>query len=155
MTFIKNIIKYFYLPNYKVNVLVRKIKYGKRNIIIRKKLFKQFNIQIGSNTVLGNNLIFPHPFCIVLGEKAVIGDNCTIYHEVTIGKKKGNLDSEEDYPTIGDNVTIFPGTKIFGKINIGDNSIIAANSVVNTNIEPNTIYGGIPAKKIGEVKLNS
>ena len=74
---------------------------------------------------------------------AKIGKNCTIYPGVTIGGKIGN-----GCPTIGDNCFIGLGAKIIGKVNIGDNVIIAPNAVVVKNVASNSVVGGVPAKNI-------
>lgn len=68
---------------------------------------------------------------IVISSEAKIGDNCKIYQNVTIGAGNGG------YPTIGNNVIIFPNSVIAGKIKIGDNAIIGACSFVNKDVEDN------------------
>ena len=71
----------------------------------------------------------PHGlYGIIISHNAVVGKNCTIYHQVTIGEWKNGA------PNIGDNVWIGPGAKIFGKITIGNNVRIGANCVVNMDI---------------------
>ena len=68
-----------------------------------------------------------------------IGDNCTIYQQVTIGKIEGYV------PTIGNNVQIFAGAKVLGKIRVGDNVTIAANSLVIKDVPANVGVMGVPA----------
>jgi serine O-acetyltransferase len=70
-----------------------------------------------------------------------IGKNCIIHHLVTIG-----YSSDDRRPTIGDNVTIFPGATIVGGARLGDNSAVAANSLVLGNVAANTTVIGVPAK---------
>jgi serine O-acetyltransferase len=72
-----------------------------------------------------------------------IGKNCWINQHVVIGHS-----NETDYPTIGDNVTIFAGAKILGKVTVGDNATIGANSVVIQNVPPNVTVMGVPARII-------
>lgn len=60
--------------------------------------------------------------------------------------------NDNDYPTIGDNVTIYAGAKILGNVTVGDNSIIAANAVVVKDVPANVIVGGVPAKIIKQIK---
>ncbi len=92
---------------------------------------------------------FPHLLGIVISRHATIGNNCRIYQNVTIGSKNANVNTDnikENYPTIGNNVTIYAGAVICGPIKIGNNVTIRANSVVLTDIPDNATAVGIPAK---------
>ena len=89
-------------------------------------------IEIHPGASIGNNLFIDHGMGVVIGETAVIGDNCTIYHGATLGGK-GNEKDKKRHPTIGNNVMIGAGAKVLGNINIG------ANSVVTKNVESNSI----------------
>ena len=71
---------------------------------------------------------------IIISPDAKIGKNCTIYHQVTIGNDNKKL---ENVPTIGDNVTIYPGAKIVGKVKVGNNCVIGANAVVVKDVPDN------------------
>lgn len=82
---------------------------------------------------------------VIVGE-SVIGKNLTIMQGVTIGR--GFSKKNYGCPSIGNNVIIFTGAKIFGDITIGDNVIIGANSVVSTDIPSNSVVAGNPAKII-------
>lgn len=93
--------------------------------------------KIGDNNSLEHNGLG-----IVLSREVTIGSNCRIYQHVTIGAGRGG------YPTIGNNVTIYPNCTICGKIVIGDDVIIGANSFVNQDIPANCVYGGVPARLI-------
>lgn len=73
-----------------------------------------------------------------IGEKVIIGQNCTI----------GRALDPEDIPIIGNNVYISAGARIIGKINVGNNVIIGANSVVNKDVPNNCIVAGVPARVI-------
>lgn len=83
---------------------------------------------------------------IIINDKVKIGKNCNIHHGVTIGVK--NRGKNPGVPTIGDNVYIGPGAKVFGGITIGDNTAIGANAVVATSIPDNAVAVGVPAKII-------
>lgn len=97
--------------------------------------------------VFGPGLYIPHFGSIVVNPKTRVGKNCILHANVVIGHHEGKT------PTIGDNVFIGPGAKIFGDINIADNVWIGANAVVTKDIsEPNAVVGGIPAKIIGYKK---
>jgi serine O-acetyltransferase len=90
-------------------------------------------------------LVLPHPYGVVINSNSLIGANCTIYQNVTIGSDKhGNV------PVIGNNVTIFPGAVLIGNIKIGDNCIIGANTFINKNFGANLVIAGNPARIIGE-----
>ena len=82
--------------------------------------------------------------CIIINSYSVIGDNCTIRHEVTIG----NRNSDRDCPIIGNNCNIGAGAKILGAIKIGNNVDIGANAVVITDVPDNCIAVGVPARII-------
>ena len=78
-----------------------------------------------------------------------IGNNVRIFHNVTIGCKWSDNQLEKEYaPVIEDNVMIGAGAVILGNVRIGKNSIIGANSVVNHDVEMNTVVAGIPARVI-------
>lgn len=111
--------------------------------ILKNILHKKYSIIIGSCAQVGTGIVLPHPQCIVIGSNVVIGNNCIIYHDVTIGQNKG------EYPRIGDNVIIYPGAKIIGDVFVGDYAIIGANAVVTKNVSDREIVAGVPAKRIG------
>ncbi|MCE5331666.1 MAG: serine acetyltransferase [Bacteroidales bacterium] len=88
--------------------------------------------------VFGSGLCIVHHGTIVVSPKAKVGKNCRIHPSTSIGDYNGA-------PTIGDNVYIGPGAKIFGNISIGNNVAVGANAVVNSDFPDNVIIGGIPA----------
>lgn len=81
---------------------------------------------------------------VIINDKVKIGKNCNIHHGVTIGVK--NRGKNLGVPTIGDNVYIGPGAKVFGGITIGDNVAIGANAVVVTSIPDNAVVVGVPGR---------
>ena len=85
---------------------------------------------------------------VVIGETSIIGDNCTIYHGVTLGGT--GKDKKKRHPDIGSNVIIGCGAKILGPIVIGDNVKIGANSVVLKSVENNKTVVGIPATIVNQ-----
>lgn len=96
--------------------------------------------------VFEEGLRIDHWGFLAVSGNSKIGKNCHIYGDVTIGISN---DRDHRAPIIGDNVTIGAGTRIIGPIKIASNSVIGANSVVVKDItEPDTIVGGIPAKKL-------
>lgn len=84
---------------------------------------------------IGKNLFIDHGLGVVIGETAVIGDNCTIYQNATLGGT--GKDSNKRHPTLGNNVIVGAGAKVLGNITIGDNVKIGANAVVLRDIPAN------------------
>ena len=87
----------------------------------RNKIYKRYNCWIESSAKIGNNISFPHPMGIVIGASVIIGDNCTIYQNVTLGRKNKDI---VKYPTIGNDVTIYANSTIIGDVKIGNNATI-------------------------------
>ncbi len=103
-------------------------------------------IEIHPGAKIGNRLFIDHGMGIVIGETAEIGDNCTIYHQVTLGGT--GKDKYKRHPTVGNNVLIGAGAKVLGPITIGDNVKIGAGAIVLKNIESNTTAVGVPTNRI-------
>lgn len=101
-------------------------------------------IEIHPGAKIGRKLFIDHGTGIVIGETATIGDNCTIYHGVTLGGT--GKDVNKRHPDIGDNVMIGCGAKILGPIKIGNNVKIGANAVVTKDVQDNSTVVGIPGK---------
>ncbi len=137
---------YYKCPKFRIVCKIRQIVNCKPFSAKRKnlsdKLMLKAGIEIGEGCVIGKGLQIPHFNGIVIGKNAVIGDNCVIYQQVTLGKKNGG------YPVIGNNVVIYPGAKVIGDIFIGDGAVIGANAVVLKNVEANTIVAGCPSRVI-------
>lgn len=112
------------------------------------------NIEIFYSTEIGSGFNMKHGSGIVIGPRCKIGNNFLIRQGVTLGSK-GELpgvDIEKirvsNSVIVGDNVKVFAGAKILGQIHVGDNTVIAANAVLTHDAEPNSIYAGVPARKI-------
>ncbi|MBI1838109.1 MAG: serine O-acetyltransferase [Flavobacteriia bacterium] len=89
---------------------------------------------------IGTGLKINHGLGTVIGAKTVIGDRALIHQGVTFGDKNGGR------PTVGNDVIVYPGAKILGQINIGCNTVIAANCVCFIDIPENTTAVGVPAR---------
>ena len=96
---------------------------------------RRTGIEIHPGATIGKCLFIDHGMGIVFGETTEIGDNCTIYHGVTLGGT--GKDTGKRHPTLGNNVLIGAGTKVLGPVYIGDNSRIGAGSVVLRNLPAN------------------
>lgn len=107
---------------------------------------RRTGIEIHPGAKIGKRLVIDHGMGIVIGETAEIGDDCLIYHGVTLGGT--GKDVGKRHPTIGNHVLIGTGAKVLGPITVGDNSRIAANSVVLSAIPEDCTAVGIPAKPV-------
>ena len=92
---------------------------------------------------------------VVIGETSDIGDNVTIYHNVTLGGISPSINANEQrdlkrHPTLQDNVVVGSGAQILGPVVVGKNSLIGANAVVTKDVPEKSIMVGIPAKRIGD-----
>jgi serine O-acetyltransferase len=103
-------------------------------------------IEIHPGAQIGRRLFIDHGMGIVIGETTEIGDDCTIYHGVTLGGT--GKDKNKRHPTIGNNIMIGCGAKIFGPINISDNVKVGANAVVLQPVPSNSTVVGIPGRII-------
>lgn len=115
------------------------------------RLISQFarfitGIEIHPGATIGRGLFIDHGMGVVIGETAEVGDNCTIYHGVTLGGT--GKDKGKRHPTIGNNVLIGAGAKILGPFKVGDNSKIGANAVVNAEVESNSTVVGVPGRPV-------
>ncbi|KAF3306232.1 MULTISPECIES: serine O-acetyltransferase EpsC [Lactobacillales] len=109
------------------------------------------SIEISPGANLGNNVIISHGIGTVIGINSVIGDNVLIRQNVTIGQKGNSHLLHDEYPTIENNVSIGAGTVILGKVNVGENVIIGANSVVTKDVPNNSVIAGVPFKIIKNI----
>lgn len=91
---------------------------------------------------IGKRLFIQHGFSTIVSAE-VIGDNCWINQQVTIGFGDGEV-----APTLGNGVRICAGAQVIGELFVGDNSIIGANAVVTKNVESRAVMGGVPARII-------
>ena len=103
-------------------------------------------IEIHPGAQIGRCLFIDHGMGIVFGETTEIGDNCTIYHGVTLGGT--GKDTGKRHPTIGNNVLISTGAKVLGPFTVGDNSRIGANAVVLQEVPPDSTVVGIKARVV-------
>ena len=95
---------------------------------------------------IGRRLVIDHGMGIVIGETAEVGDDCLIYHGVTLGGT--GKDQGKRHPTIGNNVLLSTGSKVLGPFKVGDGARIAANAVVLKEIPENATAVGVPARVV-------
>ena len=109
-------------------------------------------IEIHPGAKIGKGFFIDHGMGVVIGETAEIGDNVTLYHQVTLGGV--SLKKEKRHPTLKSNVVVGAGAKILGPFVVGENSKIGANSVVVKEVPPNSTVVGIPGKVVKKKKIN-
>lgn len=123
---------------------------GKRDLayFVQMRVSEIFGVDIHPAARIGKGIMIDHAHSIVIGETAVVGDNVSMLHSVTLG---GTGKEEDDrHPKIGDGVLIGAGAKVLGNIKVGHCSRIAAGSVVLEEVPPCKTVAGIPAKIVGE-----
>lgn len=99
---------------------------------------------------LGQRLMLPHPNGVVIHEDAVVGDDCMIMQQVTIG-----MIGDGEVPTLGNRIYVGAGAKIIGKLNVGDGARIGANAVVTQDVPPGCTAVGVPARLIHRTRDRS
>ena len=123
---------------------------GKRDLayFIQMRVSEIFGVDIHPAARIGKGIMIDHAHSIVIGETAVVGDNVSMLHSVTLG---GTGKEEEDrHPKIGNGVLIGAGAKVLGNIRVGNCSRIAAGSVVLEAVPDCKTVAGIPARIVGE-----
>ena len=115
---------------------------------IQMRTSEVFGVDIHPNATMGNGILIDHAHSIVIGETAVVGDNVSMLHSVTLGGT-GKEDGDR-HPKIGDGVLIGAGAKVLGNIHVGHCSRIAAGSVVLEDVPPNSTVAGVPARVVGK-----
>jgi serine O-acetyltransferase len=109
-------------------------------------------IEIHPGATIGRRVFIDHGMGVVVGETAVIGDDCTLYHGVTLGGTSWNKGKR--HPTLENGVVIGAGAKVLGPITVGAGAKIGSNAVVVKDIPANATAVGIPARILEEEKAN-
>ena len=123
---------------------------GRRDmaLFVQMRISEMFGVDIHPAARIGKGIMIDHAHSIVIGETAVVGDNVSMLHSVTLGGT-GKTDGDR-HPKIGDGVLIGAGAKVLGNIHVGANSRIAAGSVVLADVPCCKTVAGIPARIVGE-----
>lgn len=125
--------------------LYNKGKFFRARMISERAKFKT-GIEIHPGAKIGKGFFIDHGSGVVIGETTEIGDNCVIYQGVTLGGT--GKETGKRHPTIGNNVLVGSGAKVLGPFKVGDNSRVAANSVVLREIPENSTAVGSPARVV-------
>lgn len=112
--------------------------------IISQWARRRTGIEIHPGAKIGKGLFIDHGMGVVVGETAIIGDNCLLYQGVTLGGT--GKDKGKRHPTLGNNVLVGSGAKVLGPFKVGNNVKIAANAVVLSAIPDNCTAVGVPAR---------
>lgn len=114
---------------------------------LQNRVSEAFAIDIHPAARIGKGILIDHGTSVVIGETAVVEDNVSMLHEVTLGGT--GKDSGDRHPKVRRNVLIGAGAKILGNVEIGEGAKIGAGSVVLTNVPPHCTYAGVPAELVG------
>lgn len=141
---------YFLYPSFKAIRAYRRAHrfYEKGHYFIARAIsqraLRKTGIEIHPGAKIGENFFIDHGSGVVIGETTEIGDNCTVYQGVTLGGT--GKETGKRHPTLGNNVMVGAGARVLGPFKVGDNSKIAANAVVLSEVPPNSTAVGVPAR---------
>ena len=115
---------------------------------------RRTGVEIHPGATIGSGLVIGHGMGVVIGETTEIGNDCTIYQNVTLGGT--GKDHGKRHPTLGNNVLVGTGAKVLGPFKVGDNARIAAGAVVLSEVPENATAVGVPARvtRINGIKVN-
>jgi len=132
-------------------ILIHRLTHGLHNtgVPLLPRIISMFNrwltgIEIHPGAQIGGGFFIDHGMGVVIGETSIIGENCTLFHQVTLGgtgKQTGKR-----HPTLLDNVVVGAGAKVLGNITLGNNAYVGSNSVVLTNVPDDCTVVGIPGR---------
>lgn len=120
-------------------------------LYLQSRISEVFDVDIHPAARIGKGILIDHGTSVVIGETAVVGDDVSMLHEVTLGGT--GKETGDRHPKVGNGVLIGAGAKILGNIIIGEGSKIAAGSIVLNEVPPHSTVAGIPAKVVGKPKF--
>lgn len=121
-------------------------------LAIQSRVAEVFSVDIHPAAQLGTGLLFDHATGIVIGETAVVGDNVSVLHHVTLGGS--GTGRGRRHPTIGSGALLGAGVSVLGAVIVGPNCKIGAGSVVLTDLEPSSVAVGVPARIIRKLAVS-
>ncbi len=127
---------------------LRGFRFAARLVAFFSRFWSGVDIHPGAR--IGRSFFIDHGSGVVIGETAVIGNDVTLYHGVTLGGTTWNTGKR--HPTLGDGVLVGAGAAILGPVTLGDNVRVGANSVVIDDVPPNRTVVGIPARAVQPVE---
>jgi len=125
--------------------------FWRHNLKFAARLISQINrgvtgIEIHPGAHIARGFFIDHGMGVVIGETSEIGENCLLYHGVTLGGV--SLEKKKRHPTLGNNVVIGAGAKVLGAITLGDNVRVGANAVVLRDVPPGSVVVGNPGRVV-------
>lgn len=141
------------LTAYRVAHFLWRHKRGELALYLQSLISEVFSVDIHPAARLGSGILFDHATSIVIGETALVDDDVSMLHEVTLGgtgKEKGDR-----HPKVRRGVLIGAGAKILGNVEIGECAKVGAGSVVLSDVAPHTTVAGVPAKIVGHTHEES
>jgi len=122
---------------------------GRRTLafFLQSRISEVFAVDIHPAARIGKGILIDHGTSVVIGETAVVGDDVSFLHEVTLGGT--GKESGDRHPKVGNGVLFGAGAKILGNVRIGAGSKVAAGSVVLREVPPHTTVAGVPARVVG------
>ncbi len=121
-------------------------------LFLQSRMSDVFAVDIHPAARLGKGILVDHATGVVIGETAVVEDNVSMLHEVTLGGT--GKETGDRHPKIRRGVLIAAGAKILGNVEVGEGAKIGAGSVVLTNVPPHTTVAGVPAKPVGRTRVD-
>lgn len=142
-------------PGFRFTYYLRMCAYARERTLLRYTLYPWYKLhknraaqKVGAEiydlTPIGKGLHIAHAGCIVVHSGAVLGDNVSLSHGVTIGQTI--KDGKVLLPVIGNGVYLAPGAKVIGGVHVGDNAAVGANAVVTKDVPANAVVAGCPAR---------
>jgi serine O-acetyltransferase len=116
-------------------------------LFFQNRISEIFAVDVHPAARIGKGILIDHGTSVVIGETAVVGDNVSMLHEVTLGGT--GKETGDRHPKVGNGVMIGAGAKILGNVKVGDGSKVGAGSVVLDPVPPHTTVAGVPAKIVG------
>jgi serine O-acetyltransferase len=117
--------------------------------LLKFRMIRRSSCYISFKSQLGENISFPHPIGIVIGDGVIIEDGVKIWQNVTIGSH-GKTKKDKEYPILRSGVKVYAGAIIVGGVEVGEGATVGANSYVNKNVPPGAVVAGSPAKEISK-----
>lgn len=119
-------------------------------LFLQNRMSVVFDVDIHPAATLGYGIMIDHATGVVIGETAVVGNNVSMLHSVTLGGSGCDKAKAKRHPQVGDGVLISAGAKIIGHVSIGDGAKIAAGSLVLVDVGAHTTVAGVPARVVGK-----
>ena len=122
-------------------------------LYLQNRISEVFAVDIHPAARIGKGILIDHGTGVVIGETAVVGDDVSMLHEVTLGGT--GKETGDRHPKVGNGVLIGAGAKILGNVRIGDGAKIGAGSVVLDDVPPHVTVAGVPAKAVGRPRVEA